>query len=155
VSPQDALVFVQSHGIVLESARGPLPSLAEVIAGGPIRGSWWSAPKAREIFRASRALRDSPDILVCTLVEGKVTFVHRRLWPALVKLASRFRRPRLARIREEHTASGAHQTRRTPFPEWVPSEVLSEARQLSHTDAERMLWSLLPLARRKVGRRHG
>ncbi len=41
VSPKEGLAFVKRHGVVLHAARGPVPSLAEAIAGGPIRGSWW------------------------------------------------------------------------------------------------------------------
>ena len=92
MNQKEALAFVERHGIVLQAARGPLPNLAEAIAGGTIRGSWWGHPKGKEIFRAVRAICESPDVLVCKLVEGKITYVHRRLWPALVKLASRFPR---------------------------------------------------------------
>lgn len=139
MKPDDALEFVRDHGVVVESARGPVPSLAEAIVGHPIRGSWWGHPKGREIFRASRAVADSPDVLVCKLVDGKVTFVHRRLWPALVRLADRFRKEQIARTWEEHTPSGAHRMRRTPFPRWVPDDVLREGRALAAEDAERIL----------------
>jgi hypothetical protein len=139
MTPKEGLAFVSRHGVVLQAARGPVPSLAEAIAGGPIRGSWWGHPKGREIFRVSGAVSESPDVLECKLVGGKVTYVHRRLWPALVKLASRFRKDQLARTWEEHTASGAHRSRRTPFPEWVPSDVMRQAERLSVTEAETIL----------------
>src|SRR5262249_27239462 len=108
MTSRQAIAFVRKHGIVLEAARGPVPSLAGVIAGKPLRGSWWSPPKGREIFAATRAVRASEDILVCRLIEGKVTFVHRRLWPALVHTARRFPSDRLTRIREVHTPAGQH-----------------------------------------------
>lgn len=130
-----AIEFIQKHGIVLESARGPVPSLAEFIAGEPIRGSWWSHPKGREIFAATRAVRDSDDVLVCRLVQGKVTFVHRRSWPALVRAASRFPADRLSRVREVHTPSGRHATEEVPFPDWVPSSVRTDARNLAEEAA--------------------
>ena len=97
MSPKQGLAFVKRHGIVLQAARGPVPSLAEAIAGGPIRGSWWGHPKGQEIFRVAEAVSEDADVLVCKLVEGKVTYLHRRVWPALVKLAPRFRRGQLAR----------------------------------------------------------
>src|SRR3990172_7740728 len=87
MTPKQALAFVKTNGVVLESGRGSVPSLAEAVAGGPIRGSWWGHPKGNDIFLCSRAVRQSPDVLVCRLVGGKVTYVHRRLWPALVRLA--------------------------------------------------------------------
>src|SRR5262249_53273988 len=144
LKPAEALAFVEEHGIVLQAARGPVPSLAEAIAGGPIRGSWWGHPRGKEIFRAASAVADSPDVLVCRLIDDKVTFVHRRVWPALVKLADRLPRPRLARVWEEHTPSGAHRARQTPFPRWVPAEVRREAAALSEAEAERVLarWPL-------------
>jgi hypothetical protein len=135
----DALEFVKHHGIVLQAARGPVPSLAEAIAGEPIRGSWWGHPRGQDIFEASRLISDSPDVLVCKLIDGKVTFVHRRLWPALVRLASRLPKDRLSRIREEQTASGAHRLRREVFPAWVPSDVMEESKRLSMAQAEKIL----------------
>jgi hypothetical protein len=143
MTPAQALAFVRRHGIVLQSARGPVPSLAEAVAGGPIRGSWWSHPKAHEIFRVTEAVADSGDVLVCKLIGGKVTYVHRRLWPALVRLASRFPKARLAATRSEHTPTGAHRSRRVPFPRWVPSQVKQNAARLSLRDAEKQLASLL------------
>ena len=144
---KEALAFVERHGIVLQAARGPLPNLTEAIAGGAIRGSWWGHPKGKEIFRAVRAICASPDVLVCKLVEGKITYVHRRLWPALIKLASRFRKEQLAKVWDEHTRTGTHQSRREPFPNWVPSEVLKEAEALSVAEAEKILAPWLGLGR--------
>ena len=139
MTPEEALAFVKLHGVVLQAARGPVPSLAEAVAGGRIHGSWWGHPKGKQIFRAAQTVSDSPEVLVCKLVEGKVTYVHRRLWPALVKLAGRFPGDRLARVRDEHTASGAHRSERTPFPDWVPSETVREAKTMSESKAEAIL----------------
>jgi hypothetical protein len=147
MNQKEALAFVERHGMVLQAARGPLPNLAEAIVGGPIRGSWWGHPKGKEIFRAARAICESSDVLVCKLVEGKITYVHRRLWPALIKLASRFRKEQLAKVWDEHTRSGAHQSKREPFPSWVPSEVMKEAEALSVAEAENILSPWLALGR--------
>ena len=142
MTPGQALAFVELHGVVLQAARGPVPSLAEAIAGGPIRGSWWGHPKGQEIFRLTESVSEDPEILVCRLVDGKVTYVHRRLWPALVKLASRFPRDRLAKVSNEHTPSGAHVSRRIPFPRWVPSDIKEQGAGLSMVEAERLLSAL-------------
>jgi hypothetical protein len=139
VTPRQGLAFVKRHGVVLQSARGPAPSLAEAVAGAPIRGSWWGHPAGQEIFAVLSAVCDSPEVLYCRLLGGKVTLVHRRLWPALVRLASRFDPAHLAAIREEHTASGRHQAHSVPYPEWVPAEVHAEARALTEEAAERAL----------------
>ena len=143
---------MKGHGVVLQAARGPVPSLAEAIAGGPIRGSWWGHPKGREIFRATRAVCESPDVLVCKLIDDKVTYVHRRLWPALVKLAPRFAKEQLARVWDEHTETGAHASRQVPFPDWVPRAVMEEAERLSTLEAERVLSKVLTRKPAKNGR---
>ena len=143
MTPREAIAFVERYGVVLQTARGPVPSLAEAIAGEPIRGSWWGHGKGREIFRASRAVCECPNVLVCKLVDGKITYIHRRLWPALIKLASRFGKERLARVWDEHTKSGAHVSRQIVFPDWVPLDVMEEAQRLSTLEAERILSTVL------------
>jgi hypothetical protein len=135
MTPRQALAFIRKHGVVLEAARGPVPSLAEAIAGGPVRGSWWSHPRSREIFAVTRAVRDHDDILVCRLIKGKVTFVHRRVWPALVRISARIPAERLARLQEVHTEMGRHEIVEIAFPEWVPADVKSAARKLSEEAA--------------------
>jgi hypothetical protein len=152
VTPKQGLAFVKQHGVVLQAARGPVPSLAEAVAGGPIHGSWWGHPKGNEIFRIADAVSESHDVLVCKLVDGKITYVHRRLWPALVRLASRFRKEQLIKVWDEHTRTGAHRSRRTIFPEWVPSEVLREAERLSLKDAQRILSPWLVFGVKQKGR---
>ncbi len=139
MTPRQALAFVKTNGITLESGCGPVPSLAQTIAGEAIRGSWWAHPKVHVIFLCSRAIRESKDVLVCRLVGGKVTYVHRRLWPALVRLAEQFDARRLAAIREVHTATGKHKIEVTVFPEWVPSEIIRAADNLTAKQATEML----------------
>jgi len=132
----EALSFVERYGVVLESAHhAQIPSLAEEIAGGPLRGSWWSHPDGRAIFAATRAVRASPDVLVCRLVAGKISFVHARLWPALVRISDRLPRSGLARLRELHTERGTHRVETVPFPDWVPAPMLTAAKHLSEPDA--------------------
>jgi len=140
---KQALDWVKKWGIAVESARASVPSLAQVIAGEPLRGSWWAHPKGNEIFLLSRAIRRSPDVLVCRLVDGKITYVHRRMWPALVSMAGRFSKQRLAALKEVHTPSGKHKLLVTPFPDWVPKEVLRTARQLTEKKAALQLAPLL------------
>jgi hypothetical protein len=85
----DASEWVREHGVVLQSARGPVP--------------------------------------------------HRRLWPALVRLADRFPAERLAAVDEVHTATGAHRTVEVAFPEWVPAEDVAAAAQLTADEALALL----------------
>jgi hypothetical protein len=135
MTSRQALAVIRKHGVVLEAAYGAAPSLAAIIAGEPIRGSWWSHPKGREIFAVTRAVRASEEILVCRLVGGKITFVHRRLWPALVRAARRLPPDRVSQVREIHARAGHHVTEVVPFPDWVPPKVRAEARALSEEAA--------------------
>lgn len=144
MTPQEALAFVEENGVVLQSSRGRVPSFADFVAGERIRGSWWGHPRGRDIYRLAEAVIDSGEVLVCRLVDGKVTYVHRRLWPALVKLADRFPTGALSRVWSEHMPSGAHEKRQEPFPDWVPADVRARASALSERDAEQALGAVLP-----------
>ena len=130
--------WIQEQGVVLQSARGPVPNLAEWVAGEPIRGSWWGHPAGHKINRTIRSVLASGDVVATRLVNGKVTLVHRRVWPALVRLADRFPPSRLASIDDVHTETGAHRRVETQFPDWVPAEAfalaetLTDAQALSH-----------------------
>ena len=135
MTSRQALAFIRKHGVVLEAARGPAPSLVEAIAGAPVRGSWWSHPKSQEIFVVTRAVRDHSDILVCRLIEGKITFVHRRMWPALVRASAHIAAERLARLQDVHTEQGRHEIAEIAFPDWVPSDVKAAARKLAEESA--------------------
>jgi hypothetical protein len=145
----DPLRFVEQHGVVLEGARGRGPNLAEAVAGESIHGNWWGHKKGRAIFSATRAVRDSDQVLVCRLVDGKITYVHRRLWPALVRLANSLDKTNLASIQEEHSPSGAHKVHSVPFPRWVPTEVRRAAKKLSKKQACRQLGEWITFNLRK------
>ena len=144
MNAKQALAWVEECGIAMESARARVPSLAQAVVGEPVRGSWWAHPKGNEILRVSRSIRSSPDILVCRLVDGKITYVHRRLWPAVVRLARRFSKQRLAAVKEVHTPTGKHKLLITPFPKWVPPEILGVAQKLTEKKAASQLAFLLP-----------
>lgn len=131
----DALAFVREHGIVLVSAKGSAPRLTEAIVGETINGSWWAHPQSRHIYAILQAVTASGQVLVCRLIDGKITLVHRRLWPALARLADCFAPERLAQVTQEHTASGSHVNREVPFPQWVPPDVLELAKAIDEKEA--------------------
>jgi hypothetical protein len=135
MNASEALTFVKAHGVVLASRKGAVPRLTEAIAGEAIKGSWWAHPKSHQIFEVLQALAESDDILFCRLVDGKVTLVHRRLWPALVRVAERFSPDRLAQVRQQHTPSGRHANKEVRFPQWVPAEVKEQAKHLDERQA--------------------
>jgi hypothetical protein len=132
------LEFVEQHGVVLASARGPVPCIAEAVAGQPIVGSWWAHPKGRAIFAALSELDDSDDVRCFKLIDGKITFVHRRVWPALACLVTNgaIAADRAASIQQEHMPTGEHRNLVTPFPDWVPDDVARAAAELT-VDAAR------------------
>lgn len=66
-------------GLLLETdAR--LPSVASLIAGEPVRGSWWSHASGQKIFATLGQLEDHREVMFTKLISGKVTLVHRKLW---------------------------------------------------------------------------
>jgi len=83
------LVFEQlkTFGLLLESDP-KLPSVCTLIAGTPMKGSWWSHPMAQIIFQVNERLEDHKDVLITKLVAGKVTFIHRKLWPEIVSIGA-------------------------------------------------------------------
>jgi hypothetical protein len=143
-TPRAATELIRRHGIVLERARGAVPSLVEAIVGAPVRGSWWAHPEGRVIFQLLATVHDCPDVLRCRLIDDKITYAHRRVWPALVRLGGRIGARRLDRHDQEHTASGAHRTVTTRFPRWVPPDVAREATGLSEEEALAVLAPFVP-----------
>jgi hypothetical protein len=63
------------------------PNVTALLAGEAVRGSWWTHPKAHEMYRVSSELRRHPDVLSIKLVSGKITFIHRPLWIAVYAVA--------------------------------------------------------------------
>jgi len=83
---------LKRSGVLLLSDN-KLPSITMMVAGKPIRGSWWCHPKGHDIFHVVSRIAHHPDVAVTKLISGKITFVHRKLWPALVAIG-RSREPR-------------------------------------------------------------
>ena len=83
------LVFgrLKDFGLLLESDP-KLPSVCTILTGKPMTGSWWAHPLAQTIFQVNELLDDHPDLVITKLLAGKVTFVHRQLWPELFAVAT-------------------------------------------------------------------
>ena len=71
MTAMEPMVVLFEQGMLLESARGPIPNVAELVAGEPIRGSWWSHPSSHAIFEVLNVLADSPDVVRTRLVKGR------------------------------------------------------------------------------------
>lgn len=83
----DILELIRSLGVLLETDQA-FPSLATTVVGGPISGSWWAHPMANEVYLMSRELARHREVLVLKLLSGKSTYVHARLWPSLIAIAT-------------------------------------------------------------------
>jgi hypothetical protein len=78
---------LERSGLLLES-DSVLPSVVSLLVGSPVHGSWWGHPRGHAIYHVSGELAHHRDVLVARLVSGKVTYVHRRLWPAVLGVAT-------------------------------------------------------------------
>jgi hypothetical protein len=78
---------IRDDGLLLQSDPSA-PSVVGLLVGEPVSGSWWGRPDGKAIYRGLEALEDDPDLALFKLLNGKVTFVHRRLWPALAAVGA-------------------------------------------------------------------
>lgn len=83
VKDGDAVISVlQDLGLLLLSDPRRKNAI-EVLTGEFPKGSWWSHPAANQIYGVLQTVEQHPDVLLAKLLAGKVTLVHRALWPAL------------------------------------------------------------------------
>ena len=136
---KQAMELIRRYGVMLEAAKGLEPSLARQVAGEPIRGGWWSHPKAHEVYALTQQVRSSRAVLVCSLAKGRITYIHRRLWTPFVRLAKRFPDHSLDQVREIHMPDGKHRRDDIPFPRWVPEDVMRASRALTLKEAEAVI----------------
>jgi hypothetical protein len=87
MSPESVPVIakIKEHGLLLQTDAN-LPNVCALVAGAPVRGSWWAHPRSHEIFRLNCELAAHPDVLVNKLISGKITYLHRALWPAVIAI---------------------------------------------------------------------
>jgi hypothetical protein len=85
MTPNLAIVEREFERIGLLMNHDPaLPSFTALVTGTPFGGSWWSHPQAREIYRLLQHFHRDAGALSAKLVNGKVTFINKRLWPSLL-----------------------------------------------------------------------
>ena len=78
---------LKEHGMILESDR-VFPNVVTLITGEVPRGSWWKHPRGNEIYVVLDALANHPNVLFVKLLSGKVTLIHRRLWPHILTIGT-------------------------------------------------------------------
>lgn len=144
MNKSEALKLVEQHGIMLESADGATANFVAQVAGENITGSWWNHPMSHQIFALTRAVREAEDVLVCRVIQGKITYVHRCLWVALVHFAEDLPASYLSSLEERHSVKGYHEVVETQFPDWVPEDILALAKRMSQDEAMLMLDGRIP-----------
>jgi hypothetical protein len=77
------LAAIEDSGLLLLSDP-KRPNAVQILTGEFPRGSWWTHPQANAIYDELQAVEDHADVALIKLIAGKVTMVHRRLWPALL-----------------------------------------------------------------------
>lgn len=82
-----ALDQLAKHGLLLGHDALAL-SVTRLVTGEQVRGSWWSHPRTHDIYWVYQELHHRDDVQSCKLVAGKLTFVGKALWPALLRVAT-------------------------------------------------------------------
>jgi hypothetical protein len=86
-SSEAVLEALSEKGLLLLQDKA-LPNVVSLVTGETLRTSWWGHAKGRLVFAVLTAMEAHPDVLFTRLLKGKVTLVHRALWPALLAIAS-------------------------------------------------------------------
>jgi len=77
---------IAKHGVLLVQDKIAL-DVVGILAGEKLSTSWWGHAAGQKIFACLERLDDDPDVLATRLVAGKITYLHRRLWPAFLAIA--------------------------------------------------------------------
>jgi hypothetical protein len=84
---EDLVDRLQEFDLLL-STDPKFPSVTGLVVGDVGGRSWWAHPEAKQMYGLSCALHDHPDVLMVKLISGKVTYIHRPLWPAIVAIGT-------------------------------------------------------------------
>ena len=77
---------IDKHGLLLLQDK-QLPSVVGLLTGEAVPDRGGAHPMSHRIFACLQQLPHRRDSTSVHLIDGKVTFVHRRLWPALLAVA--------------------------------------------------------------------
>jgi hypothetical protein len=122
---------LERYGLLL-AHDGELPSVTLIVAGEPIRGSWWGHTLGHTIYDLLGAFQDRSGKLDAKIIDGKVTYVHPRLWPAFLALAQHAPEARLAKLPPAAVALYRHVERHGPIrADALPPTLTSAPRELT------------------------
>jgi hypothetical protein len=84
---EEALGILRKERVLsLTDTRGLRSLVGEVL--GKVHGSWWGHPDGGRVYEIASELERSQEVLAAKLVDGKVAFVHRALWPQLLRVVT-------------------------------------------------------------------
>ena len=87
-STKQVLEILSEKGLLLLQDK-QLPNVVSIVTGQTLRSSWWSHAKGQLIFNVLSELSEHGDVLFLKLLAGKVTLIHRQLWPALLTIVAK------------------------------------------------------------------
>ena len=124
---------LSNAGLLLNQDKR-LPNVVTLLTGEALSTSWWSHPKGRLIFAVLSDLSEHPDVLFSKLLNGKVTLVHRKLWPAFLAtaLANEPWQTRGLSSREQQLLASLNKSK-GPIKSSGPAVKALEVRLLAHT----------------------
>ncbi len=82
----DVLAALSKSGLLLQQDKR-VHNVVTLVTGEMLSGSWWAHPKSHLVFAVLSELAEHRDVLFTKLLYGKVTLVHRQLWPAFLAVA--------------------------------------------------------------------
>ncbi len=77
---------LERRALLLQAGR-EFASVANLVAGEEIRGSWWAHPKSNLIYWVCQDLEAHPRVAEARLLAGKVTHLWHTLWPHVAAIA--------------------------------------------------------------------
>ena len=83
---QRVLAQLEQRELLLQAGR-EFPSIANIVAGEEIRGSWWAHPKSNLVYWVCQDLEQHPRIAEARLIAGKVTHLWQTVWPHIAAIA--------------------------------------------------------------------
>lgn len=80
------LAELQRRQLLLQAGR-EFASVANIVVGQEVRGSWWAHPQSNLIYWVCQDLEQHPRVAEARLLGGKVTQVWDTLWPYVAAVA--------------------------------------------------------------------
>lgn len=92
--------LLEQNKMLLLQDKG-CPNIVSKIVGDKIKGSWWGHPLANPIYNGLGWLEQNRNVLSLKLIDGKVTYVHESLFPALYSIVSEVRDWQLQKLKPD------------------------------------------------------